>query len=571
MEIMSWDGGSIKLLFLVIQEELREWEQCLQMLGDAKVDDHGNVSNTKGGNVMYLDKDSHDREINISAAICFLRGRAYEALENRAQARQWYIAAVKADPLCYEALEHLIEIICLHAMKRKKSSLLSSLQFCPEEGWLSSFYTCLIKKQDKENVVEAKFNDLEKENASSTTSDLSFTGTLKNNTDLLSCKAEYYHQCGEYQKCFELTSLLLEKDPFHLKCTLVHLAAAMELGQSNELYLMACNLSRLSSKLFFMSLCCMATSCSVSDFADMDAYWPLSWFAVGCYYYCIRKYDQSRRYFRECIPVATTFKLILKGIGIYNSLCVYVCVCVSACQKVTKLLSSTLFVYPLYSKATSLEGTFLSAWIGQGNAYAALEEGDQAMLAYRTAARLFPGCHLPTMYIGMEYMRTHSFKLAEQGTNPSSLANVLKRESIPVATTFKLILKGIGIYNSLCVYVCVCVSACQKVTKLLSSTLFVYPLYSKATSLEGTFLSAWIGQGNAYAALEEGDQAMLAYRTAARLFPGCHLPTMYIGMEYMRTHSFKLAEQFFLQAKTICCSDPLVYNELGVVAYHMKE
>lgn len=44
-----------------------------------------------------------------------------------------------------------------------------------------------------------------------------------------------------------------------------------------------------------------------------------------------------------------------------------------------------------YSKATSLEGTFLSAWIGQGNAYAALEEGDQAMLAYRTAARLFPG------------------------------------------------------------------------------------------------------------------------------------------------------------------------------------
>ena len=39
----------------------------------------------------------------------------------------------------------------------------------------------------------------------------------------------------------------------------------------------------------------------------------------------------------------------------------------------------------------------------------------------------------------------------------------------------------------------------------------------------------------------------------------------------MRTHSFKLAEQFFMQAKSICPSDPLVYNELGVVAYHMKE
>ncbi|KAL1060090.1 hypothetical protein V6Z11_1Z126800 [Gossypium hirsutum] len=138
--------------------------------------------------------------------------------------------------------------------------------------------------------------------------------TLKDNTDLLACKAEYYHQCGEYQKCFELTSTLLEKDPFHLKCTLVHLAAAMELGNSNELYLMACNL--------------------------------------------VKDYPQN--------------------------------------------------------KSTSLDGTFAPAWIGFGNAYAVREEGDQAMSAYRTAARLFPGCHLPTLYIGMEYMRTHSFKLAEQ-------------------------------------------------------------------------------------------------------------------------------------------------------------
>ncbi|KAH9723144.1 Anaphase-promoting complex subunit 6 [Citrus sinensis] len=93
----------------------------------------------------------------------------------------------------------------------------------------------------------------------------------------------------------------------------------------------------------------------------------------------------------------------------------------------------------------------------------------------------------------------------------------------------------------------------------------------KATNLDGTFAPAWIGYGNAFAAQEEGDQAMLGYRTAACLFPGCHLPTLYIGMEYMRTHSFKLAEQFFMQAKTICPSDPLVYNELGVVAYHMKD
>ncbi|KAL6552593.1 Cell division cycle protein 16 [Orobanche hederae] len=43
------------------------------------------------------------------------------------------------------------------------------------------------------------------------------------------------------------------------------------------------------------------------------------------------------------------------------------------------------------SKATRLDGTFAPGWIGYGNAYAAQVEGDQAMSAYRTAARLFPG------------------------------------------------------------------------------------------------------------------------------------------------------------------------------------
>jgi anaphase-promoting complex subunit 6 len=38
----------------------------------------------------------------IGAAICLLRGRAFEALENRARALRWFKAALKADPYCYE-------------------------------------------------------------------------------------------------------------------------------------------------------------------------------------------------------------------------------------------------------------------------------------------------------------------------------------------------------------------------------------------------------------------------------------------------------------------------------------
>jgi len=34
------------------------------------------------------------------------------------------------------------------------------------------------------------------------------------------------------------------------------------------------------------------------------------------------------------------------------------------------------------------------------------------MAAYRTAARLFPGCHKASLYIGMEYMRMNNIKTA---------------------------------------------------------------------------------------------------------------------------------------------------------------
>jgi anaphase-promoting complex subunit 6 len=95
--------------------------------------------------------------------------------------------------------------------------------------------------------------------------------------------------------------------------------------------------------------------------------------------------------------------------------------------------------------------------------------------------------------------------------------------------------------------------------------------FSKATALDGAFVPAWIGFGHAFAAQDESDQAMAAYRTAARLFPGCHLPVLCIGMEYRRANNLSLAEQFFEKSRGICPADPLVHNELGVLAYRNKD
>ena len=64
---------------------------------------------------------------------------------------------------------------------------------------------------------------------------------------------------------------------------------------------------------------------------------------------------------------------------------------------------------------------------------------------------------------------------------------------------------------------------------------------------------------------------MSSYRTASSLFPGSHLPTLYIGMEFLRTNNLVQAQEFIRQAGVLCPSDPLVYNELGSVYYKQKE
>ena len=64
---------------------------------------------------------------------------------------------------------------------------------------------------------------------------------------------------------------------------------------------------------------------------------------------------------------------------------------------------------------------------------------------------------------------------------------------------------------------------------------------------------------------------MAAYRTAARLFPGCHLAPLFIGMEYLRTNNLKTAFLSFQEAKKISDVDPLVYNEIGVVYYKQRD
>ena len=94
--------------------------------------------------------------------------------------------------------------------------------------------------------------------------------------------------------------------------------------------------------------------------------------------------------------------------------------------------------------------------------------------------------------------------------------------------------------------------------------------FNKANRIDKHFAASWIAFGHSFAAVDESDQAMAAYRTAARLFPGCHLANLFIGMEYLRTNNLKTALLSFNEAKKICDNDPLVFNEIGIVYYKQR-
>ena len=95
--------------------------------------------------------------------------------------------------------------------------------------------------------------------------------------------------------------------------------------------------------------------------------------------------------------------------------------------------------------------------------------------------------------------------------------------------------------------------------------------FSKASSAAPLFLPAYLGFAHSFASQEEGDQAMIAYRTAARLFEGSHVPLLCLGIEYARGGNWSLAEAWLLKALKLWPTDPLTLNELGVVAYRREE
>ncbi|KAG5651827.1 hypothetical protein H0H81_007259 [Sphagnurus paluster] len=94
---------------------------------------------------------------------------------------------------------------------------------------------------------------------------------------------------------------------------------------------------------------------------------------------------------------------------------------------------------------------------------------------------------------------------------------------------------------------------------------------SKTSLMDPRFGPAWIAFAHTFALEGEHDHAVTAYSTCARMFTGSHLPLMFVGMENIMLSNHALADEALNAANSMCDGDPLLVNEMGVMAFNHGE
>ncbi|XP_076655085.1 cell division cycle protein 16 isoform X2 [Halictus rubicundus] len=273
----SWTREDVMCHYLTVRSllEAKEYNEALQVINESEI--CTNITQS----VMNFPDRTHileDAPKNVQSSILYVKGRVYEAMDNRAVATDCYKQALHCDVYSYQAFEALVQNQMLSASEEKE--LLESLPFAEqctehETELLRLLYESKLKKYQEPSKKEVL--------ATCSVMGVPVSDRLLGNLDMeVSVAERLYYNC-DYHKCFSLTERILKKDPYHNSCLPVHIACLVELKKTNALFYLAHKL--------------------VDLYPDM----ALAWFAVGCYYYSIGKSDPARRYLAKATALDRLF------------------------------------------------------------------------------------------------------------------------------------------------------------------------------------------------------------------------------------------------------------------------
>ena len=342
-------------------------------------------------------EDPLEGEISLAASIAFLRGHLYELQSQKYHAILWYKLALQFDLRLVESFERLTSKRLLTA--REELAFLQSLSFPEDLLWLKYMWLNRIDVEriddQHEGKAEGQYGGLGRgirgdglaapatvnlqpspSTAVTITSPSGSSKPSSSSSPLLSSSVSslfYRYRLLSHTYQFSASSPALLVGLIEYKYKLGSYKEAYDLAvrvMKQDPYALEmiptyiCTLVelKLTSELFHLS----------HKLVESYPTGALSWFSVGAYYFLLRKLDLARRFFY---------------------------------------------------KSTRMDAFFAPGWIGFGHTFSFTDESDQALLAYRTAHRLFEGSHLPLVCMGMEYLKTNNYSLASQFLLSSSVAN----------------------------------------------------------------------------------------------------------------------------------------------------
>lgn len=348
--------------------ECQELDECLNTLDDAALLAVSEEAASNGGS----GSDAAEGQVSMLAAMQLLKGSVYESQENWPLAARCYTAALHADALCYEALDRLVNNHMLSTSEQR--ALLSELEpklLGADASWLLLYYRCKLDPEQGKLLAEAYArqqpdgDDEETgggavdEGSGEISDEGGGAGGAAGGGSVRGTRGAASPALVELRENCDMLTAAAEYEYAHdhfrkcyqLSCRVL----AQDPFQKHVLPVHVCSMMRLDlhAELFYLA----------HQLVEEYPAAAVSWYAVGCYYHMIGDFENARRYF---------------------------------------------------SKSTTIDHRFAPAWVGFGHAFAAQDESDQAMAAYRTASRLFPGSHIPWLGIGMEYLRTNHLHLALQ-------------------------------------------------------------------------------------------------------------------------------------------------------------
>ena len=357
------------------------WDECVVLLDEAGV-----------GRVEELKFDAGGAK--MASALCAILAKAYEMLESFEKSTMWYKAAVAQDPMNCEAFSLLMRSGRLS--EAEEVGFVDGVVSRLPEGadWMKDLYTTMLSGRSEESVGRMKValrsfgrpgGDAGREShgghGGHGGEGTPIAGTNQNKMETRSSRRR--QQSAENKPAVEspsepgsttagglaaMGSLLQDSDVVASRATLL-----ARQGRYHEAYALAKSL--LDRDLYDTRLLPVYLSIAVKLKKRNDVFVlghklmekrpddAESWYAAGCYYYLTEQYSSARNFF---------------------------------------------------GKATSLNKMFFPAWIGFAHSFACMDETDQAMAAYRTASRLFPGLPQPVIGMALEYARMNNLGLAQK-------------------------------------------------------------------------------------------------------------------------------------------------------------